>query len=169
MPFDAAAVANHFLDKEALDHMKLQKLAYIAHGWHLAIVDSPLFYNRVEAWKYGPVIPDLYHSLKLWGRKPITERLVHTDPSSCALVPWDFDKSKEAEQARLIADRVWEVYKGFSPLELSAMTHEKGTPWEQVRSNCPSEALEHGHLVIPPNLIRDHYRKIATRSRENGR
>ena len=68
MTYDVRAVANFFLDQaqeegQKLDHMKLQKLAYIAHGWHLAITGEPLFHERVEAWPYGPVIPDLYHEL----------------------------------------------------------------------------------------------------------
>ncbi len=43
----------------SLSPMKLMKLVYIAQGWHLAIKDAVLFGNRIEAWKYGPVIPDL--------------------------------------------------------------------------------------------------------------
>ena len=30
-----------------------------------------LFGNRIEAWRYGPVIPDLYHATKSYGREPI--------------------------------------------------------------------------------------------------
>jgi uncharacterized phage-associated protein len=43
-----------------LTPLKLMKLVYIAHGWHMAIENQDLFNNRIEAWKYGPVIPDLY-------------------------------------------------------------------------------------------------------------
>jgi uncharacterized phage-associated protein len=44
--------------------MQLLKLVYIAHGWSLAILGRDLFPDRIEAWKYGPVIPDLYRATR---------------------------------------------------------------------------------------------------------
>ena len=78
-PCSSKAVANYFLDiaerdGKTLNPMKLQKLVYIAHGWHLAIRRRPLIRESVEAWKYGPVIADLYHEFKKFGNMPITER-----------------------------------------------------------------------------------------------
>jgi uncharacterized phage-associated protein len=80
--FPAAAVANAILDKAqaesppvAIDHMKLQKLVYITHGWHLAVTGEPLIEEVVYAWPYGPVIPPLYHQLKGCGARPIAEKI----------------------------------------------------------------------------------------------
>ena len=47
--------------------MKVQKLVYFAHGWHLGITKKPLINEQVEAWPYGAVIPSLYDYLKQWG------------------------------------------------------------------------------------------------------
>lgn len=78
--YSAAAVANTFLelakrDGKPLSNMKLQKLVYIAHGWMLGITGNPLIKNRVEAWQWGPVIPDLYHPLKKYGSGIVDESL----------------------------------------------------------------------------------------------
>ena len=47
MPFDPRAVANRLLElgrerNIIIDPMKLQKLIYYAHGWHLALTGRPL-------------------------------------------------------------------------------------------------------------------------------
>ena len=60
--YDVRAVANWFLDKaeecgDELTAMKLQKLAYVSHGWYLAIAGHPLVHDAVEAWKWGAGVP----------------------------------------------------------------------------------------------------------------
>ncbi|HEY1718789.1 MAG TPA: type II toxin-antitoxin system antitoxin SocA domain-containing protein, partial [Verrucomicrobiae bacterium] len=60
-PFKSIAVANRFIElaqksDSKLTLMKLLKIVYFAHGWHLALRDkSPLIDDTVEAWKFGPV------------------------------------------------------------------------------------------------------------------
>src|SRR5687768_4006741 len=75
---DARNVANEFLRQAKergtkLTNMELQKLVYIAHGYSLAILDRPLIKQYVEAWRYGPVIPDLYHALRQYRSGDVTE------------------------------------------------------------------------------------------------
>ncbi|MHB1461595.1 MAG: Panacea domain-containing protein [Armatimonadota bacterium] len=40
--------------------MKLQKLVYYAQAWSLVWDDRALFPERIEAWAFGPVVPELY-------------------------------------------------------------------------------------------------------------
>jgi uncharacterized phage-associated protein len=79
MPYDSKAVANYFLDcaqrsSKKLDPMQIQKLVYFAHGWRLAAIGAALIDEMVEAWRYGPVIPSLYHEFKSFGKNPITRK-----------------------------------------------------------------------------------------------
>ena len=69
------------LDGRSLTPMQLIKLSYIAHGWTLAILDNPLFKDIVEAWRYGPVVPDIYHRYKKFGYSRISVRLRNLDDS----------------------------------------------------------------------------------------
>ena len=66
--YTAFHIANYFLwraweEGVEVTPLKLIKLVYIAYGWNLVLnKDRPkLFEERIEAWKYGPVIPSVYH------------------------------------------------------------------------------------------------------------
>jgi len=80
MGHTAKAVANYVLDlseREGVEitPLKLQKMVYIAHGWHLAIRGQPLVTDEyAEAWDHGPVFPSLYYEIREFGKKPITRR-----------------------------------------------------------------------------------------------
>jgi phage-associated protein len=54
-------VAKYILSSRntGISTMKLHKICYFIQGWHLAICDKPMFTEGFEAWKYGPVSPDL--------------------------------------------------------------------------------------------------------------
>src|SRR6266567_4143255 len=77
MPYEAKSIANYFLDLakdrgKQIDPMQMQKLAYFAHGWCLGLKDFPFITERIEAWRYGPVIRELYSAFKDAGSGPIT-------------------------------------------------------------------------------------------------
>ena len=72
------AIANYFIKKPfedgtELTPMKLLKLVYAAHGWHLDLAGEPLIGERVEPWKYGPVVPSAYDEFKDYGDRNITK------------------------------------------------------------------------------------------------
>lgn len=149
------AIANYFIRKAAaanipLSPMKLIKLVYIAHGWFLALAGRPLLREAIEAWKYGPVIPSLYHSFKAYGNNPLPV-IAATDAAI---------DDNEHEDIRRLLDRVWESYSKFTPLQLSTITHQSDTPWSQVYDQ------RQRHTVIPDELIRQHYQnKLDARNR----
>lgn len=69
--YHAKAVANFFLKRGHPTQMKLHKLLYYAHGWHLGFTGEPLLDEAIEAWAYGPVVPSIYQELKMLGSAPI--------------------------------------------------------------------------------------------------
>ncbi len=152
-PNSALQVANSILqrsldekDKNALiTHLKLQKLLYILHGWHLAMTDKPAFEDEVEAWAYGPVVRDVYYAFKDCGDKPIE----------------DLGKDSEGDQKCVVAREdffnkvlsiVWEKYKNIPSFDLVNATHARGTPWDWAREN--------DEKIIANSVIRDHYKEL---------
>lgn len=58
-------------DGDLISNLKLQKLLYYAQAWYLVNFDGPLFGDSIEAWDFGPVIPDVYRRYKRFGCNPI--------------------------------------------------------------------------------------------------
>lgn len=147
----AKAVANYFLSMpevrdEGIDPLKLQKLVYIAHGWHLALTDGiPLVQDeKVEAWRYGPVFPSLYHEFKHFGSGRVSRKATELVAAKKGM-KFRLDEpvlDREDQQTRKLLNKIWDVYGEFSGVYLSEMTHAEGTPWHKVRDigGCPRNA-----------------------------
>lgn len=153
MSYALNTIANTFIRKAReegrgdLTPMKLLKLVYIAQGWSLGINNQPLFAEEIEAWKYGPVIPALYHQIKQYRSHPVEAEL--PQPTQGEHI--------QADDQRLL-DRVWETYGQHDGITLSSITHQPGTPWDQTWDDRGI----HG-LIIPPSKIREHYQRLAQR------
>jgi len=147
--YDARNVANEFLRQakergSTLTNMELQKLVYIAHGYSLAILDRPLIKQHVEAWRYGPVIPDLYHALRQYG-SGVVKALINLLP-----------EEKLSETDSKLVKSVLSAYGQFSGPQLSTMTHREGTPWREVYE--PNASFHSD--IIPDRLIKAHYLEL---------
>lgn len=135
--YSAKEIANYFLELSAqkdISPLKIQKLVYIAHGWHLALYEEPLVRDELaEAWEYGPVFPSIYHEFKRFGAGPILEPAldwIYSLGEWRSQVPYI---KPDDERTIAFLNRIWELYGRFSAGELSAMTHEEGSPWRQIR------------------------------------
>ena len=153
------AIANYFLklaekEGEQLTHMKVQKLVYIAYGWHFPFFEKKMLSETVEAWRWGPVFPVLYAEFKYYGDRPITK---------LGIVPMN-DAGEEEEvtdqELQEFLQAVWEQYKSYTPIGLSALTHEEGTPWQKTIAENPNHQYQFpSSMVISPELIQDYYQK----------
>lgn len=134
MAHDARAIANFFLDHaDSMGHpltiMSLLKLIYFAHGWHLARFGRPLVKNHFEAWQYGPVIRSVYESFHGAGDDPITTRAYKFDPltGTSSLADCELDRSE-----RVFLSQIFGAYAHFPAFNLSDITHEPGSPWDEI-------------------------------------
>jgi hypothetical protein len=69
---DAFAIANHMIAQAEqngmpMDQMKLQKLLYFAHGWHLALTGTPLVDEPILAGPNGPLVGSVHDALVRMG------------------------------------------------------------------------------------------------------
>ncbi len=147
-------IANYFLanysDGKNITPMKLIKLVYIAHGWYLGITDNALIDENPEAWKYGPVIPSLYHRYKRYGNAPI-EKYNGTPTLG----------NKEDEN---FLDKIWEVYGQYNGIELSAKTHQEDSPWSCVWNTIKNN--DYFSLQIPDTYIKEHYKYLLKQNQK---
>jgi len=167
-PYSSIAVANYFLELgeregRKLTPMQLQKLVYFAHGWHLALKDKPLVQDPIEAWAYGPVVPDLYHALKAYGSGAVTSRLRQFrmgDGQLHVSKPTVTDPDTQR-----FLERIWKVYGHLSAVQLSAMTHRPNTPWTKVRLANPNRR----GVDIPDDEMKRYFAQLASENAAAGR
>lgn len=155
------AVAKFFIEKaselkESVTPMKLIKLSYIAHGWHLAVLDTPLINENVQAWKYGPVFESLYHAFKRFGNNPI--------PPNAAM-EFNYSTSDFEPKTRALLEKVWEKYSPLNALQLSALTHQQGTPWYDTWEGTQ---FERQNVVISNDAIKVFYKGKTAQTSGSG-
>lgn len=56
---------------KTISNLKLQKILYFVQAEFLVALDEPCFYEKIEAWDFGPVVPDVYHEYKKFGSSNI--------------------------------------------------------------------------------------------------
>lgn len=164
MKTNALSVANYFIelankDGKPLYLLGLVKRVYIAHGFALALLHRGLInerFDKVEAWKYGPVIPSVYHSFKQYRAKEITEKTIVMEWDEKNMCPIFETPNLTDKDEKRVVEMVWKRYISYSDNELVTLTHMKGTPWDMC-------FIEGENVAIPDILTEDYYRRLIER------
>lgn len=127
-------VANNFLErgfqeKINISPMKMQKLIYILYKEYLKRTGLKLFTENFEVWKYGPVLPSVYNEFKSYRANPIKNYALNADSSISKV------NLVQGTYFEEIFNRVWNLYKNFSGMELSDFTHREGSAWNKAKDN----------------------------------
>ena len=101
--------------------------------------------EHVNAWQYGPVIPEIYHRFKAYGAKQINFADL---PESKE--PDSFDK-----ESKDILHEVVDSFASFTGGQLSELSHRNGSPWHKVWYD--SRGNEVRGAIINDDLIKSHY------------
>lgn len=146
-------VAKTFLTKAAdlgisMTPLKLMKLVYIAQGVKLAVTGKPLFGEEIQAWRYGPVIDELYQKTKSFGKNVITSDALDIQSENECLNEID----------SMVVESVLARWGTKTGPQLSTTTHQNNTPWYQVWQTEGGKFT--GSDEIPHNLISQHYENL---------
>ena len=162
MSYDTLMIANFFVNLSSIKHapitpMKLQKLVFFAHGWYLAITGKPLIADKIEAWQYGTFIPSVYDHFK--GNKLITEpaKVIKQVKGKIVLYIPELPTGEDHQFVRDLLQRVWNIYKSYSAIQLSNMTHALDSPWAKTIEPYREKSLFPYHLEISQEVIRDYF------------
>lgn len=121
---NAVDLAKYILEKQGtMSTWKLQKLCYYAQAWHYTWTEKRLIAENFEAWRNGPVCPELFAAHR--GKFMIDADDIHGEP--CKL----------SEDEKESVDIVLADYGSMEPFELSSLTHLE-QPWKNARGDLPS-------------------------------
>ena len=148
-------IANFFLEKKDhdIDNLKLNKIVYISLGFSLALLNKDIFNEEVQAWKYGPVIPSLFHEFKHCGKNTIRKQ--STEYSYSKNKKYNPVIDKQDLSLKDVLSIVWKLYKNKTGAKLIELTHGENTPWSMSKST-PIE----WNTIIPKELIKKYYKIV---------
>lgn len=119
-----------------VSNLKLQKLLYYAQGHFQGQNGVSLFEGTIQAWKHGPVVPEVYHEMKSYGQAPIEpDDFIGEDG-----FPWEDYRDVE----RFLID-VWDRYAIYSAWALRNKTHEE-SPWRDAFTG--EQGVEIGDVAL---------------------
>lgn len=108
--------------KMPITNLKLQKILYFVQGVHLIMHDKEAFPDKIIAWKYGPVVKDVYYEYAIYGANDI--------------IPMDKnEKIVLSMRLKKAVNFVLNDLLKYSDIALVKETKKEGSPWSKVSLN----------------------------------
>lgn len=136
--YSALDVAKYVINKCTVENcpisnLQLQKILYFLQRKYLVDNGKVLFNDEIQAWQFGPVVPDVYYQYCGFGSMAITINYE---------VNIDIDDSRQI-------DSVVEEKRCKNPWDLVEETHSEGKAWNAIYRNGIGN-----HMTIPVDLIK---------------
>lgn len=136
--YSALNIAKYIIDKctkdrNPISNLQLQKILYYIQREFLQ-QGAMAFSENIEAWQFGPVVPEVYKQYCGFGALPIRMRYVVTIQSN--------DKS--------IINSIVEKKRILNPWDMVSDTHSSGKAWDLIYRGGLGD-----HQIIPQELIRN--------------
>lgn len=146
-------VINFSNDKDyGISNLKLQKVLYFIQAYFLISANKKCFNERIEAWDFGPVVPEAYREYKQFGSGdiPTVSFVVDFDEENI----WDSKVQQYKDDVIKIEDKslidaVVDKFSDYSATDLVSITHRQA-PWK--------EAYQQGrNNEITTNAIKEYF------------
>ena len=102
-------------DDNPISNLQLQKILFYIQRDYLQNENRAAFADEIEAWRFGPVVPNTYYNFWNYGAMPITVK----EEVNIRLTPHDKKK----------IDGIIEDKRNLNPWELVRDTHKNGGSW----------------------------------------
>lgn len=122
---------------------------YLCYAEYLCQTNARLFDDEIYAFKYGPVVKDVYEHYKVYERREIETRL--SDEFTLPLRSRISFSSNGLDKLYCIDDTIKRC-KDLTATQLIDITHSDGSPWKSVydgtyRKIIPDELIKERHCV----------------------
>ena len=154
-----ALIHRGILEKNPITQLHLHKLMYMVQGYCLCHNPARTLRREMfQPWDMGPVMPGIYHQLKHFGPKPITNYCYEFDPKTfrdvANMIGW------EHKFFHGILNEVWLKYRYLSVNDLIKLTHKKDGGWDKARQ---------AHIMyIRDTDIKEEFTAVINQEESNG-
>ncbi len=124
-------------DDKPISNLTLQKLLYLVQLTMIKETGEIAFCDDIEAWKFGPVVPDAYYYMCGNGAFTI-------------ITPYKLQE-KPTGPAKIIIDRVVDEKRDMEPFALQEEIEKEGSPWKRVYNDGKGSKE-----VIPLEMMYDY-------------
>ena len=116
-----------------ISNLKLQKVLYFVQTYFLITKKdhTPCFDEKIEAWDFGPIVPEAYHEYKQYGSGdiPIIKYFIIFDKDNV----WNskrvkFEDTAISDDDKSLIDKVVDKFADYSATDLVSLT-QKQSPW----------------------------------------
>lgn len=145
MAISAIQAAKYLCEESdwTLTNLKLQKILYIAHVVYMGRNGgNSLIREKFEAWDYGPVVPELYHIVKIFGSGQIKN------------VFRGYNGIQDGTEKSVLKE-AFDNLAPLSPGQLVNATHKPTGAWKKAY-------LVGRSMPISDSAIMEEYRELAT-------
>lgn len=120
--YDAIDIAKYIINLctsrgTPISDLQLQKILYYIQINFFRNYGKAAFENQIEAWQYGPVVPDVYELFGVYGAAKICKFYV-------GIERWFSDAEKK------LIEKVVDACLELTAWELVEKSHRVGGPWE---------------------------------------
>lgn len=137
--YEVLTVAEYIIKRcntqnKSISNLKLQKILYFVQAEFLVVKGERCFGAKIEAWDFGPVVPEVYHHYKIYGSATI--------PYSGPFYSPFTNRDQE------LLDGIIDECAEYSAATLVRITHNQ-SPWIDAYSSYSKE--------ITPDSIREYF------------
>ena len=125
-------VINYSNDKDyIISNLKLQKILYFIQAYFLINKNNACFKEIIEAWDFGPVVPEAYHEYKQYGSgdiPTIKSYIMFDEKDIWNAKRIEFKDTIIADEDKGLIERVVDKFADYSATDLVSLTHRQ-SPW----------------------------------------
>lgn len=155
----ASYIINKSIDMDSpVSNLKLQKLLYYIQAAFLVKKDEPAFIESISAWKYGPVVENVYYQFRSYVNNEIKDKILQKNKGFLGEQEKDYDPTDiiMKEDQNLI-DSILKSYKNVSGTDLIGKTHNED-PWKTIKNKG-----QVGYSNIENNEIKKYFKQNESR------
>ncbi len=129
--YDVCKYIIHYENKNGkpVTNLRLQKLLYFIQVYFWGAFGRPCFNEELRAWKYGPVVVEVYERYKFFGSLSIIQESI---VNSHSLIP--------NEEDRIAIEQVLDSLRNLSTNSLVDFSHRQ-SPWKDAYQTPESDII----------------------------